>query len=238
MSEATILFVHGRQVIGAAAQRVLEAHGFRVSVVHTAAAARSSLERGPGAEAFAGGSPGGTRPWSALVVEVALPDSPGYELIPVARAARVEVVVLVASVYRRTSYKRRPSRLYGADDYVEIHHLGDHLPQRLRSRLGLAATQGPEAAVREAYEALQREGDARMAVETPEALASLIVADLLLYNGELVADAETPEATMRAIAHDLDGARKLFMQVSNADPSRDLIGEAFRRQLEQMEASR
>jgi hypothetical protein len=172
-----------------------------------------------------------------MVVEVGLPDAPGFELIPVAREAGVAVVILVASVYRRTSYKRKPSRLYGADDYVEIHHLGDHLPERLRSRLGLESMEGPEVAVREAYEALQREGDTRMEVETPEALASLIVADLLLYNGDAVADADTPEEALQAVADDLEGARKLFEQVSNADPGRDLIGEAFRHQIQQFEAA-
>ena len=48
-------------------------------------------------------------------------------------------VVLVASVYRPTGYKRRPTRLYGADDYIEIHHLGDALSVKLRRLLGLPA---------------------------------------------------------------------------------------------------
>ena len=44
-----------------------------------------------------------------------------------AHAGGGDAAALVATVHRRTSYKRRPARLYGADDYVEIHRLGEQL---------------------------------------------------------------------------------------------------------------
>jgi DNA-binding response OmpR family regulator len=165
-----------------------------------------------------------------LVVDVALPGAPGFELTGPARDAGVKVVILVASVFRRTSYKRRPQRLYGADDYVEIHHLGDHLPNRLRAHLGLGDEQLPSDSLREVIGALQERGDEHLSQQTPEGLAALIVADVLLYNGDRITESGSVEEALAAIAGDLDDARELFSQVrpSAALGERDLIDEAVR----------
>lgn len=224
-----VLFVHGRPVIRTATKRVLEAHGFSVALAASISEALVLLGRG------AGGKGDSHIPWTSLVFEVGLPDGAGFELIPSARKLGTEAIIMVASVYRRTCYKRRPSRLYGADDYVEIHHLGDHLPERLRGRLGLAREEEPKLAMREAFETLQKKGDTRLTVEAPGALASLIVADLLLYNGDVVGEAETVEAAMSAIEIDLQAARRLFLQVQNVDAGTDPIGAALVDQLRQLE---
>ena len=125
---------------------------------------------------------------------MALPGAPGFErtgfeLTGPARDAGVKVVILVASVFRRTSYKRRPDGLYGADDYVEIHHLGDHLPNRLRAHLGLADPELPSESLREVLGTLNERGDDHLGEQTPHGLATLIVADLLLYNGDRITEA-------------------------------------------------
>ncbi|MCX7770945.1 MAG: zinc-ribbon domain-containing protein [Proteobacteria bacterium] len=44
-------------------------------------------------------------------------------------------VILVASIYDRTRYKRRPQNLYGADDYIEKHHIPDDLCNKVISLL-------------------------------------------------------------------------------------------------------
>ena len=36
-------------------------------------------------------------------------------------------IVLIASIYDKTRYKRSPNSLYGADDYLEKHHIPDSL---------------------------------------------------------------------------------------------------------------
>ncbi len=36
-------------------------------------------------------------------------------------------LVLIASIYDKTRYKRSPTSLYGADDYIEKHHIPDSL---------------------------------------------------------------------------------------------------------------
>jgi len=174
--------------------------------------------------------------WDGLVVDVALPGTPGYELIELARSASPEagakVVVLVASIYRRTSYKRRPTRLYGADDYVEIHHLCDSLPRKLYEHLKLPPVAPVEQTEAEAREALRVEGDTRL--EEPEAdhgrLAALIVADMVLYNGDAIHAAHDLVGAMTAVRPDLEIARELYSQVVRAEGGQvpgDPIGEAF-----------
>lgn len=215
-----VLFAHARSVIGLAVDRVLSAHGFTVEQAHDAAQVMAALAE---------------RSFDALVVDVALPGAAGFELTGPAREAGVPVVILVASVFRRTSYKRQPLRLYGADDYVEIHHLGDHLPLRLRDHLGLGVSELPAETLREVLELLHANGDARLNEETPESLATLIVADMLLYNGDRMAEVESVEQAFAAVDKDLAHARALFAQVRPelAGPGDavgpDLIDAAFRK---------
>jgi DNA-binding response OmpR family regulator len=197
-----VLLGHAGPVIAEATRRILEAHGFDAQVAIDSRAVERALAHGG---------------WDALVVDVALPGVPGYELTgfeltSVARNAGVKVVILVASVFRRTSYKRQPRRLYGADDYVEIHHLGDHLPNRLRAHLGLSdgASAEPTAeSLREVLWTLNERGDEHLLEQTPRGLAML-------------------EEALAAVASDLDGARDLFGQVRPGVVEGDLIGEAFR----------
>jgi CheY-like chemotaxis protein len=221
MSRPRILFAHERRGVARAVQRVLEREGFAYehAADGTVCARRLSEER-----------------WAGLVVDVALPTVAGYELVQLARDAGPEagarVVVLVASVYRRTSYKRLPTRLYGADDYVEIHHLCDSLPRKLHQHLGSSAMRTLAKSEAEAREALHQEGDNRL--EDPQAdrqrLASLIVADMVLYNGDAIHQALDLAEAEAAVGPDLDIARQLFAQVVRAEGGHvpgDPIGEAF-----------
>jgi hypothetical protein len=140
--------------------------------------------------------------------------------------------VLVASVYRPTGYKRRPTRLYGADDYIEIHHLGDALPVKLRRLLGLPARVPDDDEVRDAAIALRDEGDARLDAVGGTGLAQRIVADVVLYNGDRILGAPDVESATAAVADDLEVARQLFGQVVRARGETtgggDPIGAAFR----------
>lgn len=233
MSRATlpVLFAHERPGIAHAVQRVLELEGFTVTAVQSGEACKEALQ---------------DRRWAGLVVDVALPGVPGYELTAIAKDpsrpdAGAQAVVLVASVYRRTSYKRRPSRLYGADDYVEIHHLCDSLPLKLHEHLGTTSPTSSPAleAQEEARQALREEGDTRMEEERDHgALAELIVADMVLYNGDAIIEARDLAAAEAAVAGDISIARELYRQVLVAegasDVEQDAIGEAFGRLMKSM----
>jgi predicted Zn finger-like uncharacterized protein len=69
-------------------------------------------------------------PLPVLIVDVALPGLLAFELVERLRQhPRLDQlkIILVPSIFRKTAYKRTPSSLYGADAYVEQHHLADDL---------------------------------------------------------------------------------------------------------------
>lgn len=91
-------------------------------------------------------------PWRPHVVllDVALPGMPSFELCDRVRAdegLRGTGLILIASVFQQTRYKRAPTSLYGADDYIEKHHIRDWLPGKVARLLpGAAAPVQPATA--------------------------------------------------------------------------------------------
>jgi len=74
----------------------------------------------------------------AMVLDVGLSGIYGFELCERLKGAddtRGIKIVLLASVYDMTRYKRKPASLYGADDYIEKHHIPDLLPGKIRHLL-------------------------------------------------------------------------------------------------------
>jgi CheY-like chemotaxis protein len=80
-----------------------------------------------------------------LLLDVALPGLLGFEVCERVRqnpALSGVKIVLIASVYDKTRYKRSPVSLYGADDYLEKHHIPDALvPMIYRLASGSAPLQ-------------------------------------------------------------------------------------------------
>lgn len=217
-----VLFAHARPAIGRAIAHVLRLHGYEMVLAADGERAMQRLS---------------SRRFAAVVVDVALPGVPGYELVPRAKLLAQDRAdqgapfgILVASVYRRTSYKRRPQRLYGADDYVEVHHLGDMLPGKLDRLIGRDVRPPAELdqAERQASDALRDEGDARMEAADARSLAELIVADLVLYNGDRILAARDVAQARASVAEDLEIAREIHAQAKpQASSDGDPVGEAF-----------
>ena len=65
-----------------------------------------------------------------ILLDVALPSMYGFEICDAIRknpdVASIKAI-LIASIYDKTRYKRAPLSLYGADDYIEKHHIPDSL---------------------------------------------------------------------------------------------------------------
>jgi predicted Zn finger-like uncharacterized protein len=65
-----------------------------------------------------------------VLLNVALPTMYGFQVSEALRAdTRTSGVkiILLAAIYDKTKYKRSPQTLYGADDYIEQHHIPDAL---------------------------------------------------------------------------------------------------------------
>ena len=166
----------------------------------------------------------------AMVLDVGLDGLPAFQVIDRVRGDQQLCgvkIVLIASVFDHTAYKRRPKSLYGADDYVEQHHIPDKLPTKLGELLGVNVEGRAVRNLIALRKDIQRaevaglEGDAA-------AIARRIVADIALYHQadvlEGVAGRTTP--TLRAA---LDEARLLLAQMLGAAPARsEAIDEAWR----------
>jgi len=69
-----------------------------------------------------------------VLLDVALPTLYGFEICDTIRnTPELSAVktILIASIYDKTRYKREPQSLYGADDYIEKHHIPDALSAKI-----------------------------------------------------------------------------------------------------------
>ena len=237
MAESVIVVAHESDTIREAIRRLCADAGYDVHAVGEGRAALQALERRP----------------AALVLDVALPEVHAYEIVEqVKQRAPDTRVVLVASIYNRTGYKRRPTSLYGADDYVEQHHIPDALLVKLERLIGpapVAVELPPAHALTPEGEKIRDAGEGRMSalpasapeavadptakmIERAERLARLIVADVALYNGDALdaADHHGHEMELEArLRIDLEEGRLLFdLRVPAAvRRTRDFIAEAL-----------
>jgi len=114
-----VLIAHDSDVVRIMISGVLTEEGFRVD---TAADGSEALKKASE-----------IRP-QGMVLDVGLPGIYGFDLCARLKgdpATETIKIVLVSSVYDMRRYKRTPVSLYGADDYIEKHHIHD-LPTILR----------------------------------------------------------------------------------------------------------
>jgi len=86
----------------------------------------------------------------AMVLDVGLPGIYGFELCERLKGSpetRGIKIILLSSVYDMRRYKRTPVSLYGADDYIEKHHIPDYLPAKLHKLLSPEPAASPAPAV-------------------------------------------------------------------------------------------
>jgi predicted Zn finger-like uncharacterized protein len=65
-----------------------------------------------------------------VILNVALPTMYGFQVSEALRGdprTKDLKIILLAAIYDKTKYKRSPQSLYGADDYIEQHHIPDAL---------------------------------------------------------------------------------------------------------------
>jgi CheY-like chemotaxis protein len=229
----TVVVAYESESIRAVIRHLLEGAGWAVHTVSDGHAAIAALGNAP----------------AALVIDVAVGGVHAYAVVEEVRRRGLSTrVVLVASIYNRTSYKRKPTSLYGADDYVEQHHIPDSLVEKLARLIGPPPSgsisppphqETPEGQVIRDAAQHRLEDPSWLQVQRAERLARLIVADIALYNAEAL-DAEDIHELDARLRSDLEEGRLLFdLRVPlEVRRKRDFIGEALAALVEERQRAR
>lgn len=115
----TVLVANESPDFCASVERTLGTEPFTVISCHDGAEAMAIVEQ---------------RLPDVVLLDVALPTMYGFEICDKIRntpALSSVKTILVASIYDKTRYKREPQSLYGADDYIEKHHIPDSLAAKI-----------------------------------------------------------------------------------------------------------
>jgi predicted Zn finger-like uncharacterized protein len=199
-------------------------------------------------------------PPQVLLIDVALQGLLAFEVVETIRsrpALESVKVILMSSVYNRTAYKRSPSSLYGADDYIEKHHVPDLLAEKIRRLLpgsgpsqtrpmkGKQELEGRDAIANEPLEKgstdelnakIQRAEDKEISprssaegVEKARRLARIIVSDIALYHQDRVEDGIRTGKFFQLLATEIEEGRRLFRERVAPELCRqeDFLGNAF-----------
>lgn len=223
-----VLVAHGDRALCSTIGDILAAAGISYQVCHDGEDALASMAAAPP---------------QVAVVDVALPGLYAFEVVDKVRSrpGLGEVkILLLSSVYNKTAYKRTPSSLYGADDYIEKHHLPDDLVPKIH-RLAVSASpvsaavspkepvavgqamggeeSGPQmrtfvdavnARIRDAEESEVSPPAGGDGFSKARRLAHIIVSDIALYNQERVEEGIRQGNVFDLLAEDLEEGRRFF----------------------------
>lgn len=189
-----------------------------------------------------------------LVLDVALPGLYAFEAVEkIRRLPGLEKVkiLLVSSVYNKTAYKRTPVSLYGADDYIEKHHipgdLVDKISQLLTSEAAVPTAVEPGDStgaehksplapasfverMKERILHLEELEGGETEEEKARRFARIIVADIALYSQPKVDEGIRLGTFFETLAPEIAEGRRLFEERfgSIAALQDDFLQEAFR----------
>ncbi len=172
-----------------------------------------------------------------VIVDVALPDIFGFEfpdLIRKDKSLESIKVILVASIYDKTRYKRIPQSLYGADDFIEKHHIRDSLAAKINRLLskqeevkiapesteavqvGVGVNESPTVEIKTDdarklnEEELLQAPEYLQDIEKAKRLARIIISDIALYNQEILEQGIRQDTVEEVLEKDLEEGKKLF----------------------------
>ncbi|MBI5497169.1 MAG: hypothetical protein HY904_19305 [Deltaproteobacteria bacterium] len=172
----TVVVAHESPAVCATVGRVLEEAGFVPRYVHDGARAVAAFDASLPDHPV------------ALVLDVGIPVVMAFQVVQVLRGrpgGAALRIILLASVFERTRYKRRPTSLHGADAHIELHHVPDRLGVQLRDLLESRQTPPPRTHMpveRALAEALRAPQEPVNGLEAARALARRLVSDVALYH--------------------------------------------------------
>lgn len=184
------------------------------------------------------------KPPQVAIVDVALQGLYAFEVVDtVRRRPGLENVkiILLSSVYNKAAYKRSPNSLYGADDYIEKHHIPDDLILKInrllvnaapaedvgksdeleRSGEQLSSAEGASQSlgfIHSVNEKIQKAEDQEISSATvpererAERLARIIVSDISLYYQDRVDEGILGGNWSDLLASEIMEARRLFSE--------------------------
>lgn len=177
-------------------QKSLEELGCRVTVVDDGAAAQSMLEQ--------------ERLPHIFLINVVLKQKLGFVLCEEIKATpRLQdiKVILIGAIFRIDRFRRDPTNLYGADDYIEEIIVKQDLQDRIRKLLGYE----PSAT-------MEKDPDLPMdVVEHARRLARIIVSDIIVYNQDRADDLILNDAFEKEMAGEIEEGKEYFLEKIPSD---------------------
>ena len=124
-------------------------------------------------------------------------------------------IILVSSIHNKTRYKREPDSLYGADDYIERHHIEDSLLEKVQKLVPMPsspeqvrpvpATEMPPVAEKQR----PLTGDLT-AHDAAKRLARIIISDIALYNQKRIEEGVRNNTFHELLKDELEEGLKLY----------------------------
>lgn len=130
-------------------------------------------------------------------------------------------VVLIGAIYRMDRFRRDPTNMYGADDYIEEIIVKQDLQERMRRLLG--ARMEP-VVVRE-------QGAPADVVEYARRLARIIVSDIVVYNKENIDHYIVSDSFLTALSDEINEGREYFLSKIPSD--RPEVSEIYQQTIEE-----
>ncbi|WP_053550773.1 response regulator [Desulfuromonas soudanensis] len=218
---------HSDGAFCATIEELLSGSGMTVQVCHDGHNALNAMEK---------------RPPQVAIIDVALPGLFGFEVVDKIRARpglKDVKIILLSSVYNKAAYKRTPSSLYGADDYIEKHHIPTDLVSKIRALLAIpenpvsppkqpSLPQPPPAKsihfVDEMNSKIQHAEEGEIVAKGPDdaadkarRLARIIISDIALYNQDKFEQGIRGGNTLELLAEEIREGRKLFKKRVDAE---------------------
>ena len=186
-SRVKIVVANESRAFCSAVQKVLAAEPFDVYTFNDGKSALAAIEQ--------------LNP-DVVLLDVALPLMYGFEVCDAVRKnpelSGVKII-LIASIYDKTRYKRSPISFYGADDYIEKHHIPDSLATMIYR---LVAGQKPAEAPSGKTSPHEEEGQSSVELPTPgEIAAQQAVREELRRDEELETSVPAPAAPEISESH-------------------------------------
>ena len=226
-NRVSVMIAHSDHELCNSILKIVEKAGFEGVVSHTGDDVLASVES--------------IRP-DVIIVDVALQGLYAFEIVESLRSrpGLEEIkIILLSSVYNKAAYKRAPTSLYGADDYIEKHHLPNDLAQRILQLVYVAerGSSKPRAMRPELKKDVVNKGVVKASPEEPadllkveiqaaeeheisandvsqqqraERLARIIVSDISLYHQERIDEGILNGNWSELLAKEIKEARLLF----------------------------